>query len=129
MTSSPPPNLQAELAKERNHISAERTLLAWIGTSITFIGIGFGVEQVTIQLYQGMERELPMLSLIKLFTLLLIGLGILTVILAAIDYRGEQWRLCQTDYAYTPRFSLGLMVAGALVVIAIGALMITLDLL
>ncbi|MGB5713106.1 MAG: DUF202 domain-containing protein [Waterburya sp.] len=35
---SKPPNFQIELAKERNRIAVERTLLSWIRTSVSLIG-------------------------------------------------------------------------------------------
>ncbi len=46
MTAPEPRDPQTELAKERNRIAADRTLLAWVRTSISFIGMGFGISQI-----------------------------------------------------------------------------------
>ena len=36
-----------ELARERNRAAADRTLMAWIRTSIAMIGFGFGVGKLS----------------------------------------------------------------------------------
>jgi putative membrane protein len=118
---SNPPNFQTELAKERNHVAANRTLLAWIRVSIALIGIGFGINDIVLRLLGG-NYEHPLMEFTRLFSLAMIALGIFSVSLAVLDYQGEISRLRQSDYAYTPRFPLGLMVAGMLVVISLGAL-------
>jgi putative membrane protein len=35
-------NTATELTKERNRLAADRTLMAWIRTSLSLIGFGFG---------------------------------------------------------------------------------------
>ena len=116
------PNFQIELAKERNHIAAERTLLSWIRTSATLIGIGFGVEGIVRKLYLGIETISPApILLVKVFSLLFVLLGTVVAMVAAFDYQGEMNRLQQLEYTYTPRSSLGIKVSGALVIIAISA--------
>jgi len=41
-----------ELAKERNRAAAERTINAWIGNSLSFIGIGVAIDQISHSLQQ-----------------------------------------------------------------------------
>ena len=41
-----------ELAKERNREAAERTFMAWIHTSISLIGFGFGIDAIVEALNQ-----------------------------------------------------------------------------
>ncbi|MGB5636714.1 MAG: DUF202 domain-containing protein [Waterburya sp.] len=116
------PNFQIELAKERNRIAADRTLLSWIRTSVSLIGIGFAVERIVTKLYLGSKTDqVAPIILVKVFSLLFVGIGTLAVILAALDYQGEIKRLQQPEYDYTPRSSLSIKVAGALVIIAISA--------
>ena len=121
LPSSPtPPNFQTELAKERNHIAANRTLLAWIRTSVALIGVGFGVEQVIARLYEGNDEQIDLTLFTRLLSLSLVALGIFTVSIAALDYQAEMRRLQQADYIYSPRPALGMMVAGTLAIIALG---------
>lgn len=41
-----PHNLNNELAKERTRAAADRTLMAWIRTSLSLIGFGFGIPTI-----------------------------------------------------------------------------------
>lgn len=41
-----PYNLNNELAKERTCAAADRTLMAWIRTSLSLIGFGFGIPTI-----------------------------------------------------------------------------------
>ena len=41
-----PSSLANELARERNREAADRTLLAWIRTSLAMISFGFGIERL-----------------------------------------------------------------------------------
>jgi putative membrane protein len=99
-----PPNVQAELARERNRIAADRTLLSFIRNSVTLISIGVGIDQVVRNL-------VPYARFINIWIyvldLVLVGLGIVNLLLAAQDYRGEMQRLRQPEYHFTPRWSLG----------------------
>ena len=119
MSSSTPPNLQAELARERNRIAADRTLLSWIRTGITLIGVGFGVDQSVQSLYQRLGDVINPLRFSHLLGLALVGLGTFAVIMAAIDHQKELHRLAQPDYFYTPRLRLGEVVGIVLIAIAL----------
>lgn len=114
-----PPDNQVELAKERNRIAADRTILSWIRLSLTLIGIGFGIEQAVNLLYRQVGDAINPARLSYLLSVLFIGLGIYAIIMAAIDYRGELARLNQPEYVFTPRFRLGETVAIALLAIAL----------
>ena len=39
-------SLANELARERNREAADRTLLAWVRTSLAMISLGFGIERL-----------------------------------------------------------------------------------
>jgi len=113
-----PPDYQTELAKERNRIAADRTLLSWIRVTVSFIGIGFGLDQILNTLDASTGARLASLLSVRTLGLFYIGLGILTSLFAALDYQGELSRFQKLDYRYTPRPSLGMFVAGALVVLS-----------
>lgn len=107
-----------ELAKERNRIAADRTLLAWIRTSITLIAFGFGLEQVLHLIDAGTNLVDPLL-MSQLLGMAFVGTGVLVAIAGAVDYYREIQRLQSTVYFYTPRFSLGRLIARIILVISV----------
>ncbi|RZM76671.1 DUF202 domain-containing protein [Leptolyngbya iicbica LK] len=117
-----PPNPQPELARERNRIAADRTLLSFVRSSVTLISIGVGISQVSNIL-------VPVVSYLSYWTYLLsvlmVGVGVITLIFAAHDYQGELQRLRQPEYYFTPRWSLG-GVTGWIILIAGGLTLIQL---
>ena len=99
-----PPNVQVELARERNRIAADRSLLSFIRNSVSLIGTGIGLDQVLGRL----APIAPNLNAwIYWLSLTLVGLGVVNLCFAAIDYRSELKRLQQPEYHFTPRWSLG----------------------
>ncbi|WP_036484050.1 YidH family protein [Myxosarcina sp. GI1] len=119
---SKPPNIQAELAKERNRAAAERTLMAWIRTSLSLIGFGFGIDSVVSAIFSFQAvQNLDRVRLTRLLGLAFIGLGIYALVTAAIEHRQELLKIQRNaDYFYKSRRSLGLTVAIGL--ICIGAI-------
>jgi putative membrane protein len=115
-----PPNPQPELARERNRIAADRSLLSFIRSSVTLISLGVGINQVS-------NVFVPIVSYLGYWTYLLsvlmVGVGVITLIFAAHDYQGELQRLQQPEYYFTPRWSLGgvtgwiILIAGSLTII------------
>ncbi|HIK46570.1 MAG TPA: DUF202 domain-containing protein [Leptolyngbyaceae cyanobacterium M65_K2018_010] len=110
-------NPQDELARERNHLAADRSLLSFVRTSLTLIGIGLGVEQIVWAIVPGSGYSDEWAYG---FSLVLIGLGLFNLVLAIRDYQGEMQRLQAPVYRYTPRWSLG--GTTSLVVLAVGIL-------
>lgn len=117
-----PRNLTNELAKERNRAAAERTLLAWIRTSLSLIGFGFGIDQivVAIQRTRGLD-DVETAYLARITGLAFIAVGLYAVLSAAIEHRQELRRIQRDDYLYTSRRSNALAVAIALMVIGVFA--------
>jgi putative membrane protein len=114
---NPPPNIQAELARERNRAAAERTLMAWIRTSLALIGFGFGIDRIIAAIY-GLypAAKIQPVHISRILGLLYISLGIYALIVAAIDHQQELRRIRQQgNYFYRPRRSLSLIVAVALI--------------
>lgn len=116
-----PPNIQAELAKERNRAAAERTLMAWIRTCLSLIGFGLGIDSV-VSAIQNLQADINPVRLSRLLGLAFIALGTYAMIAAAIEHH-QELRHIQRDrnYLYTPRRSLGLTVALGLIGIGVFA--------
>lgn len=126
MTDPTPPqpvNLQAELAKERNRAAAERTLMAWIRTSLALISFGFGIESIVSAIRSlQVAKTIDPIRFSQVLGLAFVGLGTYAMVVAAIEHRQELKHIQrQADYLYTPRRSLALTVAIALVGIGIYA--------
>ncbi|MGB5973832.1 MAG: DUF202 domain-containing protein [Nodosilinea sp.] len=118
-----PPDVQAELARERNRIAADRSLLSFVRSSTTLISIGAGVDQIL----RTLSPAAPYLDAwVYSLSLGLIGLGVVNLLFAALDYRGEMKRLRQPEYYFTPRWSLGritglaLFITGAIAFVRLG---------
>jgi putative membrane protein len=107
-------NPQDELARERNHLAADRSLLSFVRTSLTLIGIGVGIDQVV-------SAIAPVGYFIDAWayglSLLLLGLGVVALGLAIRDYQGEMQRLRAPVYRYTPRGALGGTIGLAVLVV------------
>ncbi len=117
-----PRNLTNELAKERNRAAAERTLLAWIRTSLSLIGFGFGIDQIVTAIQRTRRLDdLETMYLARITGLAFIAVGLYALLSAAIEHRRELRRIQRDDYLYTPRRSNALAVAIALMVIGIFA--------
>ncbi|MBF2085036.1 DUF202 domain-containing protein [Thermoleptolyngbya sp. C42_A2020_037] len=117
-----PRNLTNELAKERNRAAAERTLLAWIRTSLSLIGFGFGIDQIVTAIQRTRRLDdLETMYLARITGLAFIAVGLYAMLSATIEHRRELRRIQRDDYLYTPRRSNALAVAIALMVIGIFA--------
>lgn len=116
-----PPNIQAELAKERNRAAAERTLMAWVRTCLSLIGFGLGIDSV-VSAIESLQDDINPVRLSRLLGLAFIALGTYAMIAAAIEHHQELRRIQQdSNYLYRPRRSLGLTVALGLIGIGLFA--------
>lgn len=118
-----PPNIQAELAKERNRAAAERTLMAWIRTCLSLIGFGFGIDSI-VSAIRSLEvgQNINPVRFSRILGLAFIALGIYAMINAAREHHKELKHIQRDEhYLYIPRRSLGLTVAIALIAIGIFA--------
>ncbi len=106
-----PSNVQTELARERNHIAADRSLLSFVRNSVTLISTGIGIDEI-------LHLLAPVAPYVNewgyILSLLLVGLGVINLYFAIRDYQGEIKRLRQPEYYFTPRWSLGGMTGLAL---------------
>lgn len=106
-----PLNPATELAKERNRAAEERTLMAWIRTSLSLISFGFGIEQVVAVLSQQFGQSVRVLPLSRLLGLSFVALGTFALLVAALDHRKQLYRIRRNDLIYVSRRSPALVVA------------------
>lgn len=111
MTNPYPSDAQAQLARERNRLAADRSLLSFIRNSLILISTGIAINQVVIALSSDQIRTN---AFAHILSLVLIGLGTISLILACLDYQGEMKRLKQPEYYFTPRFSLATVIGFAI---------------
>jgi putative membrane protein len=98
-----PANSQEELARERNHAAADRSLLSFVRNSLTLMSTGVGLYYISQKIASsGVYIDHCLHALL----LALIGLGITSLIFAILDYRAELQRLRQAEYSFCSRWSL-----------------------
>ena len=106
-----------ELAKERNRAAADRTLLAWIRTSLSLIAFGFGIDRIVNYIAPSRRDSLGLSAAVGLSFM---ALGIYALVDASIHYKRELQTLEKPRYTYERRRSSGIVVA--VILAAIGAL-------
>ncbi len=116
----PPPDLKTELAKKRNQAAAERTLMAWIRTSLSLISFGFGLDRIVAVLNNMAGIDDP-IRLSRILGLFFIALGTWAMLAAAMQHHQELKHIQHEDYTYIPKRSISLIVANALFVFGLMA--------
>jgi putative membrane protein len=113
-----------QLALQRSFLATERTLMAWIRTSISMIGFGFTMAK----LFQSLAASNVLIRgpagnvwTAEGVGLLLISLGTVALILAVFDHRREIRELRAAGLE--ARFSLTMAVASVLAILGVMALL------
>jgi putative membrane protein len=109
-----------ELAKERNRAAADRTLLAWIRTSLALIAFGFGIDRIVAVVRAGSHESAT--GLTQTVAVLFMALGIYAIASASYEYRRQLQMLAQKGYRYSPRKSNTLRIAVILALVGAFAL-------
>ena len=111
------------LALQRSFLATERTLMAWIRTSIAMIGFGFTLAK----LFQSLARSNVLIRgpagnvwTAEGVGLVLVSLGTLALIVAVFDHRRELRQLHAAGLE--ARFSLTMAVASVLACLGVMAL-------
>jgi putative membrane protein len=113
-----------QLALQRSFLSAERTLMAWIRTSISMIGFGFTLAK----LFQSLASSNVLVRgpAGRVWTaegvgMVMISLGTFALIIAVIDHRRELKQL--QEMGLRPRLSLTMAVGSVLAILGVMALL------
>jgi len=116
--------LSNELARERNREAADRTLLAWIRTSLAMISLGFGIERLG-QAALSLDGRLTDLSSLKtrVFGASLIVLGMAATIAGMWEHRHMLTAISRDDYRYADRPPIARYMGWALVLVGAAALL------
>ncbi len=122
MTTEPTTNESTELSKARNREAADRTLMAWIRTSLSLIGFGFGIDGITRALADTALSNAPNLVMnARILGLSFIMVALFAVVVAMAQYRQELRMLEAGDYRYKPSFPLSLAIAAVLSLVGLFA--------
>jgi putative membrane protein len=119
----PAASLPNELARERNREAADRTLLAWIRTSLAMISLGFGIERLG-QAAVSLDGRLSGFSPLKtqLFGASLIVLGMAATLAGMWEHRLMLTAISKDDYRYSDRPPIARYMGWALVLVGAAAL-------
>jgi putative membrane protein len=117
------PSLSNELARERNREAADRTLLAWIRTSLAMISLGFGIERLG-QAALSFDGKLAGFASLKtqVFGASLIVLGIAATLAGMWEHRHMLTAIMSDDYRYADRPPIARYMGWALVLVGAAAL-------
>jgi len=117
-----PVSLPNELARERNREAADRTLLAWIRTSLALISFGFGIERVG-QAAMRLDGNLGFSPLkTRVAGAVLVTLGIIATLAGMWEHRHVLRAIARQDYRYAERPAIARGMALALVGVGLAAL-------
>jgi len=116
-------SLANELARERNREAADRTLLAWIRTSLAMISVGFGIERLG-QAALDLDGRTAGFSPLKtqFFGAVLVILGVLATLAGMWEHRLMLRAILQDDFRYSDRPAIARMMGWALVLVGVAAL-------
>jgi putative membrane protein len=122
-----PASLTNELARERNREAADRTLLAWIRTSLAMISLGFAIERLG-QAALMMDGRLANFSPLKsrVFGSALIVLGIAATLVGMWEHRHVLATIKNIDYRYADRPAVARWMGMGIVCVGLAALAVIL---
>jgi putative membrane protein len=114
MTSPGTPHVESSttLAVERTRLAHERTLIAWLRTAISMISFGFTIYKFfQVQADQGSAAAVKRLLGPREFALVMIGIGVVALVMAAYQHRQSMKRLRADSDQITVPISIGMLVA------------------
>lgn len=113
-----------DLARERSREAADRTLMAWVRTSLTLIGFGFGFGKLHGYLQAaGLRERIDPIHSTLIFGLSFIALAILGLFAAVLQHWQVLRQLEGGQFVYAPSWPLERIMA--VLLFAIGLFGIT----
>jgi putative membrane protein len=118
-----PKSMANELAKERSRQASDRTLMAWVRTSLSLIGFGFAIASFRDILLEGGLIRNPHKEFngALVFGLSFISLGVLGLLAATLQHWNILQHLKQADFSYTGFRPLAFIMAILLMLIGLFA--------
>ncbi|APD47845.1 DUF202 domain-containing protein [Synechococcus sp. CS-602] len=116
-------NLNNELAKERSRAAAERTMMAWIRTSLSLISFGFGLDKIVGAINASRFEGSSQAGLsVRLVAIGFVLIGIVSMSAATRQHLRTLRQLKRDDFVYIDQTSITIFTAIALTLIGIVAL-------
>ena len=119
--SGPALDTSTKLAYDRTRLAYERTMMAWVRTATSMITFGFTIYKF-FQIEEGEGVESARLIGSREFALLLVGIGLVSLLVATLEHR-QSLRALRAQYPEMPR-SLSLRVAALISILGILALIL-----
>src|ERR1700756_4481509 len=94
-------DLSTKLAFDRTWVAYERTMLAWVRTATSLITFGFSVFKFFQIVRAGSEQRNYLIGA-REFGLLLVSIGLISLVLATLQYR-QNIRMLGEEYQGRPR--------------------------
>lgn len=110
-----------ELARERNREAADRTLLAWIRTSLAMVSLGFGIERFG-QAAAGLDNAAYSPFKTRSFGAALVALGIVATAAGMWEHRLVLRSILLADYRYSERPAIARWLGAGVIVVGVAAL-------
>ena len=107
-------NVSTELARERSREAADRTLMAWIRTSLSLIGFGFTIAKAYDYLESTRPGALDELGSPAIFGGSFMALGMLGLLAAIVQHVNILRQLKEPDFTYGDVRPITLVVAAVL---------------